>query len=159
MYSIIISGFRGQGVETASRVLAHAAFLTGKEVNSMLEYKENNALAYIRISPSEILEKGKISDIDCEIILDDMIEPLGGKIKVINSNHRIPSAVCIDAYTLAQKILKKPIVSTAMLGAFAAVNPLVNVRDIILGVEKVLKGKQENANILLVNEAYNMVKQ
>jgi pyruvate ferredoxin oxidoreductase gamma subunit len=158
---IRIHGRGGQGVVTFAQLLALAAYYDGKKVQAFpsfgVERRGAPVESYVRISDREITRRDHITNPDYFILVDSTLltnkSILNGLDKsdflLINSKKneddirryfaiypdvKIKS---IDAIELALQILGKPIINTAMLGAFACLTGLISMN----GVKKAIKDK------------------
>jgi len=191
MIEIRLHGRGGQGAVTAANILAAAAFEGGKQSQAFpafgVERRGAPVESYVRISEKQIHLRSQIYEPDMLIVLDPSLlkeESIfrglkkGGLI-VANTAGGFKRAghksICVDATSLANDILGRPITNTAMLGAFAAVSDLIPLKALTNSLGKAfsssstqlpdckeeqgqLKGKILEKNKVLVKKAYEIVK-
>jgi pyruvate ferredoxin oxidoreductase gamma subunit len=154
MIEISWHGRGGQGAFTAARLLAHAWMLKD-EGNFALafptfgpERRGAPIRAFSKLSTAPIANRGEIEKSDFVVLLDDSLLDEaalpslkeGGWI-IVNSRKsydaaRRPSIVAFDAAAIAERALGIPVVNTAMLGAIAALSPIICPDDIGRAIEK-----------------------
>lgn len=176
MKEIRIHGRGGQGGVTAAQVLAVAAFKDGKYSQAFphfgVERRGAPVMAFARLSDKFIRLKQQVYEPDYLIILDptlisavDVTAGLKGDGKVvINSKEPIKldtkaRIYTVDATTIALETLKRPIVNTATLGAFAKATGEVSLDSILSTLEGRFKGPVLEANQAAVKRAYKEVKE
>jgi len=178
MIEIRFHGRGGQGAVKASDILAMAAFIEGKEVQSFpffgVERRGAPVTAFTRISEEEIRIHCYIYEPDVLVILDPSLigaVPLteglkpGGKI-IINSQKEPSEFVFTDVenpiiYTADCSSIAiehglgnaaAPIVNTAILGAVAKATGLVSIDSITSAIiEKIPVKKEKNAEAARVS--------
>ncbi len=177
MIEIRIHGKGGQGAVTAAEVLAIAAFHDGKFSQAFPSFGPERSgapvEAYCRIDDKFINLRTHIYEPDHLIILDDSllkaIDVTKGLKKngiiVINSAESIKSNIKsdfssfnINATKIALDILGKPIVNTAMLGAFAKATKLVSLKSIEKALKEKFSGTILEKNIQAAKKAYDETK-
>ena len=191
MIEIRLHGRGGQGAVTAANILATAAFEGGKQSQSFptfgVERRGAPVESYVRISDKQINIRSQIYEPDMLIVLDPSLLREDaifrglkkGGIIVANTSSDFKRAghktICVDATSLANDILGRPITNTAMLGAFAAASNLVPLKALTNSLGKafgsksvqlpeckeepaMLKGKILEKNKVLVKRAYEAVK-
>jgi len=177
---IRIHGRGGQGVVTFSELLALAAYYDGKCVQAFPSFGVERMGApiesYVRISDEEIFRRDHITNPDYFIIVDEtllsnksILNGLDkGDIVLVNSTKneddlrkyfaiypdiKIKS---IDVISLALEILGKPIVNTALLGAFGFLTGIVSASAIKKAIKEKLGDKGSDVvakNIELAQKA------
>jgi pyruvate ferredoxin oxidoreductase gamma subunit len=174
MIEIRIHGRGGQGVVTAARLLATAAFEDGKWVQSFpmfgVERRGAPVEGYVRIDDKPIRIRCHVYSPDYILVLDqsliDVINIASGIKKggmiIINSKVSYKKrfkckTVSVDLFSIAEEILGRPIVNTAMLGAFAGITKLVTLNSLLKAIEKGMDKKYVEMNKKLVERAYEMV--
>ena len=191
MIEIRLHGRGGQGAVTAANILAAAAFEGGKQSQSFpafgVERRGAPVESYVRISDKQINIRSQIYAPDILIVLDSSLlkeESIfrglkkGGLI-VANTSSGFKrtghKTICVDATSLANDILGRPITNTAMLGAFAAASDLIPIEALTNSLGKafssmsvqlpeckeepaMLKGKILEKNKVLVKRAYEVIK-
>lgn len=134
MLEVRIHGRGGAGVKMSAQILGRAAFLSGYHTQDFAMYGAERrgapVVSFCRIDKNPILERGYVGKPDVVMILDDTLNfevMLRGlkkdSIVLINTNrskklgfHNKPHFVCIDATSVALKVIGKPIPNTIMLG-------------------------------------------
>lgn len=170
MIEIRVHGRGGQGVVTISEILAIAGFKEEKYTQAFPNFgpERRNAPveAYCRIDEKFINLRTQIYRPDYLIILDDGLLKLNitrglkdSGVVIINAKpeqsinagkfdvHRI------DAVKIAMETIGKPIVSTAMAGAFA-ITGVLSLRSIIEAVREKFPADIAETNIVAVRRAY-----
>jgi len=160
MLEIRIHGRGGQGAQVACQILAHAFFRAGREVQAFAAYGGERrgapVTAFVRVDDRPIRLRCDIDRADHALVFDPTL--LGdlppssvreAGVVVVNS----PAAGCgvhplgarlrpIDAAAIAERVGLWPIVSTAMLGAFAGATGLLALDDLVAAVEEGSPGKK-----------------
>ena len=176
MIEIRWHGRGGQGAVTASELVAAAAILEGKNALAFPEFGAERrgapVRAYTRISDSPIIARTPIINPDIVVILDpslimrEYIEDLkeGGTI-IINTKlsprkirerlgAQAANIVTVDATSIAIKYIGRPIVNTAILGAFVKGTGLVKLDTLSTLIRERFPGELGEANVRAVKEAY-----
>jgi len=165
MIEIIAHGRGAQGAVTFSNILAVAANCCGKYCQAFPSFGPERCGApvesYTRISDEPVHLRSQIYEPDIAIVLDasllktkDVASGLkNGGILIINTNQPVEKlniknkknfkVYGVDATAVALRVLKKNLVNTAMLGAFAAVTGIVTLDSIFKGIEKIFGSEQE----------------
>ncbi len=174
-------GRGGQGAWTASELLARAAILEGKYIQSFPEFGPERMgapiRAFTRVSEKPINLHCTVYNPNMVVVLDptllktvpiaEGIQPNG---TILINIKRQPKEIreqlgqvnaklwTVAATEIALKILGRPITNTAMLGALVKATSIVSLES----VEKVVKGRfppqLAERNIALVKQAYEEVK-
>ena len=190
MIEIRLHGRGGQGAVTAAEILAIVAFESGKYSQSFpafgVERRGAPVESYVRIADKPINLRSQIYEPDIVIVLDPSLLKeefifkglkKGGLI-VANTSSGFKKAgyksISIDATSLANEVLGRPITNTAMLGAFAAASDLISLKALTnslgrafgsksvqlpsCGAEEpeMLKGAILEKNKVLVKKAYEV---
>mgnify|MGYP000203283351 FL=1 len=177
-------GRGGQGVWTASNILAMAAMLEGKHVQSFPTFGPERSgaplMAFTRISDEPIEIHSMIYEPDIVVVLDptllgsvNVIEGLkkNGKI-VINFEGRKEDVYrglsvkegeykvyTVPATKIAIEILGRAITNTAMIGALLKAEPIVSIENVEKAVKERFRGKLAEQNIQLIRRAYELTKE
>lgn len=173
-------GRGGQGVVTASRLVAEAALKQGKKVQSFpsfgAERKGAPIKAFTKISNEPILNRSQIYNPDIVIVLDptllkveNVTEGLvkDGTIIVnidknpdqIKSELKLNNKVAtINATKIALETLGTAITNTPILGALAKVTGIVSLEAIIEVTKERFKQGLAEKNINAIKRAYEEVK-
>jgi pyruvate ferredoxin oxidoreductase gamma subunit len=171
LLEIRIHGRGGQGAVTAAEILAASAFKDGKFSQAFPKFgperRGSPIEAYCRINNKFINLRSHIYNPDYLIVLDDSLNGFTKGLKkngiiIINSKERKDfegfRVFSIDATKLAMDILEKPIVNTAMLGAFAKATGLISLESLIEAVGEKFEGEAKKRNLDLVRKAYEEMK-
>ncbi len=177
MIEIRIHGRGGQGSVTASEVLAVAAFKDGKYSQAFPKFGPERTgapvEAFCRIDEKFISVRTQIYEPDYLVILDqtlldavDVASGLNpGSIIVINSSdNQVKEKLkefdvrVIDATSIAMKNIGKPIVNTAILGAFLAATNIVSLKSLEEALSERFEGEIREKNIRTVRQAYDEMK-
>lgn len=170
-------GRGGQGAWTASELLAKAAILEGKHVQSFPEFGPERmgapVTAFTRISSEPIRLHCSIYDPSVVAVLDptlmktvkitEGLEKDG--VLIVNSreesgqlkrrlNLGSQEVWTVPATEIAMKILNVPITNTAMLGAATRAASLVDLKSIESVVRERFRKELAERNIAVVNEAF-----
>lgn len=167
MIKIRWHGRGGQGAITAAKIVANAAFASGYKGAVMTptfgtERRGAPVLTSLKISKEKIYDLSPITDPDMIVVLDHLLleeaditsglKP-GGLI-VLNtpkltdeySFDNMQVAVA-DVTSLAAKVgLKKGIVNTGIIGAFAKASKLIEIDVLTKAIEEEFKGKKSREN-------------
>ena len=174
MIEIRIHGRGGQGSVTASEVLAVAAFKDGKYSQAFPKFGPERTgapvEAFCRIDDKFVKIRSQIYEPDYLVILDqtllDAVDVTNGlkpgSIIVINSpDNSIKEKLkdfdvrIIDATKIAMKELGRPIVNTAIVGAFLAATNVVSLSSLEEALSERFEGDMREKNINAVRQAYN----
>lgn len=171
MIEIRFHGRGGQGVVTAARLLAEAAFLEGKYCQAFpffgAERRGAPVVAFARIDNKPIRARAQIYEPNHVVVLDptvlkavNVVSGLKrGGLAVINAK-KIPNELegtklaLIDATAIAIETLGVPITGTAMLGALAKATGVVSLDSVAKVMEKRFKGKLSEKNVAVARAAY-----
>ncbi len=180
LFEIRWHGRGGQGVVTASRLLAEAAMFEGKHVQAFPEFGPERTGApirgFTRISDEKIRVHSQIYDPNMVVVLDPtLLESInvadglikGGKI-VVNTGMAPQDllkklkiddakAYTVDATRIALDVLGRPITNTAMLGAVVKAEPMIELNSIIESVSKRFHGAIGEKNVQAIKRAYEEV--
>lgn len=155
-------GRGGQGVVTASRILASTALKGGYYLQSLPEFGAERSgapiAAYTRISATPIIDRGPIDTPDAIIVLDssllETIDVLAGMSPtgaiVVNAPSTESSSLkhlklgpkqelwTVNASQIAMDTLGRNIPNTPILGAFAEAAPVLDLATLGAGLEELL---------------------
>lgn len=171
MIEIRIHGMGGQGAVTAAEVIAVAAFHDGRYSQAFpffgVERRGAPVTAFARIDDKFIRLRAQVTEPDVIVVLEpSMSESLvfsGLKENgtAIINNTKKPSAkqktFTVDATKIALETIGKPIVNTAILGAFAAATGLVTLESLKKALSERFSGKLLEANISAVERTYQEI--
>lgn len=175
-------GRGGQGVVTASEILARAALLEGKYVQHFPEFGPERAgapvRAYTRISDEPIDIHSGVYTPDIVVVIDPTLLPLkdmlfaglkSGGYFIINIAEPPQDLVqtCreknlklgfVDATKIALDIFKRPFFNTPMVGALVKVTGIVKLESVLEAVKARFPGPVAEKNIEAIRRAYEEVK-
>lgn len=174
-------GRGGQGAWTASELLARAAILEGKYVQSFPEFGPERmgapVAAFTRVSNEPIKIHCAVYNPDVVAVLDPTLlktvpvaDGLGEEGVIVVNSKDNPKEVrkflktdkgkvwAVPATEIAIKILGMPITNTAMLGAVARVTGIVNLESIEKTVRERFRKDVAEKNFAVIKEAYEEVK-
>jgi len=174
-------GRGGQGVWTASELLAKAAIHEGKYIQSFPEFGPERmgapVRAYTRISDRPINLHCAIYRPNVAVILDPTLfktvplaEGLPEDGVLIVNTRESPAKVrkqleiagrkvwTVPATDIAFRTLGRPVSNTAMLGAVARASGIVGLESIEKAVKERFSPKMAEKNVEVVNEAYREAK-
>ena len=184
MLRIRLHGRGGQGIKTASQILGTAAFLSGYQSQDFPLYGAERRgapiVAFTRISPEPILERGPISIPDLLLIGDETLledpqaAPLCGSdeltVVFINStkdtqilkkdfNLSTPPVACGLTHLCQQYLNNAMVRSTALAAAGARLTGLISIETLLESVEIELEtmgiaGQPLQNNLDLVREVF-----
>ncbi|MDR2100342.1 MAG: 2-oxoacid:acceptor oxidoreductase family protein [Campylobacteraceae bacterium] len=174
MCEIIWYGRGGGGAFTAARLLGIAASLENRYALAFPTFGPERrgalVLGFTKLDDVKILDRSEITEADFAIILDETLFSdevlkrlkLNGTLLINTKDiskyaslHK--NAVGLDASALALAILKKPIVNTAFLGAFAAVSKEISLNALENAVKQDMKASLVEKNIELLRTSYESV--
>jgi pyruvate ferredoxin oxidoreductase gamma subunit len=180
MLEIRWHGRGGQGSFTAARLLGNAAVLNGQFAQAFPSFGPERrgaaVLGFTRIDEAKITDRSEVKGCDHVIVLDEtlmnekVLEGLrpGGYLMINTATPEKYAAIseqpntkllCLDATGLAQAILKRPVANTAMLAAFIAATNAVPIESAKSAVSEGLKPSLVDANITLIETAYQASKE
>ena len=171
MIEIRFHGRGGQGAVTAAEVLAVSAFKDNKYSQAFPKFGPERSgapvEAYCRLDDKFINLRTQVYNPTHLIVLDmsllkvvDVSRGLKENgIVIINSNKKQEiggyKVFNIDATKIALEVLGKPIVNTAMLGAFAKATNLVFLESIKDSLRERFQRELAERNIEAIETAYN----
>lgn len=183
MFEVRFHGRGGQGAVTAAELLAVAAGEEGKSSQSFpvfgVERRGAPVASFCRIDDKQIRIHQQVYNPDFVVVLDegllDGVDVASGLkengVIIVNSkcdasalNEKLKpkggmKVFVVDATGIALKNLGKPIVNTAMLGAFAKASGLVTLESVKKAVNERFEGKMAEKNAKAVEECFNELKQ
>ncbi len=177
-------GRGGQGVWTASNILAAAAMYDGKHVQSFPTFGPERSgaplLAFTRISDEPIEIHSMIYKPDAVVVLDptllnrrDIIEGLKPKGLIVTNYEGNVNELyemlgiskgeyrvfITPATKIAIEILGRAITNTAMIGALLKALPIVRMESVEKAIRDRFEGKLAELNIQLIKRAYELTKE
>ncbi len=170
-------GRGGQGVVTASQLLAQAALLEGKHIQAFPEFGPERTgapiLGFTRISDASIDVHSQVYEPDAVVVLDPTLlknvpvtEGLkkGGKL-VVNTdlspkelktqlNGEGIRVFTVNATRISLDVIGRPIFNTAMLGALVKTTDVVSLNSVIKVTSERFAGSIGEKNIAAVKRAF-----
>ncbi|RLF05439.1 MAG: hypothetical protein DRK00_04435 [Thermoprotei archaeon] len=184
MYEVRWHGRGGQGVVTASDLLARAALLEGKHVYHAPEFGPERrgapVRAYTRISDEPIEQHFGIYNPDAVVIIDPGLQRAydvvlagvkRGGLLVVNAKKVDEELLrrakelelkvwSVDAFTIALDVFGRPLYNTPMLGAFTKASGLVKLESVLEAVRERFKSPDiVEKNINAIKRAYEEVRE
>lgn len=171
MKKIRIHNRGGQGGVTAASIIVNAALKEGLYGHAIPKFTGERRGApievYVRLDQDDILIRTPIRKPDVIIVMDQSLFEIanvteglveGGFIianteKPLDFNARFKLAT-LNATKLAEKWIDRPIVNTAMLGAFCKATNLVSLDSMLEAVSDRFQEDEEGKNTNLVNHAF-----
>ena len=179
-----IHGRGGQGVVTAAELLSVAAFTEGQHAQAFPSFGSERTgapvVSFCRIADRPIRTREPIAAPDALIIQDatllhqvnvfEGLRPEG--YLLVNSAHsfeelglgkfvrgfRRERLLVVPATELAQKHLGRPMPNAALLGGFAALTGVVELRSVITAISGRFTGAKADGNIAAATAAYGFVR-
>ncbi|KXB06335.1 pyruvate ferredoxin oxidoreductase [candidate division MSBL1 archaeon SCGC-AAA382A20] len=178
MKQIRIHGRGGQGTVTMASLLARAAFETGKWSQGFPSFGVERlgapVEAFTKIDDKEITDRSQIYEPDYVIVQDaslirlvDVLKGLKEDGMILVNSSANPEEIdletdrkimTIDATNIALEHLGKPIMNTALAGAFAGITGLINKDSLNKVVREEFPGEVGEKNVAAINDAYERVK-
>lgn len=190
-YEIIVHGRGGQGAKTTAEILAQAGLAADKFVQAFPEFGPERSGAplrtFVRIADEFIRSHEPIVEPDAVLILDEGLlntEKVDknihlAKVVIINTAKSVEKVtevlqknekfankfsgevVVVDASGISQDIIGQNRPNTVILGKFAAMNDMVNIKDVVAAFEdKYIKkiGEESTAkNVKAIKSAATIV--
>jgi len=177
MKEVIFLGRGGQGGVIASRLLACAAFIDGKNVQAFpffgVERRGAPVRAYARIGESPIRKRSPIEKADYVIVLDSTLLEGGNMPSYLKENGSVIINTKDDSLERSRKGLgyiytfdassvavkhrlgteNAPIVNTAILGVIAKITKLVKMESLVRAIKENMSVKKDE-NVKAAREAY-----
>ncbi len=184
MFQVRFHGRGGQGVVTASEVLSVAAFLEGRHAQAFpsfgSERKGAPVVAFCRIDDKEIRLREPILEPDALIVQDptlfkgiDVCQGLKRTGYLLVNSHRSLSDLHLDAIAeelpsghvltvpateFAFKHIGRPLPNAALLGAFAALTGIVQLKSVVAAIHDAFPSQKiALANIAAATAAHDAV--
>ncbi len=179
MIEIRLHGRGGQGTVTAAELLAVAAFDDGREAQAFpafgVERRGAPVVAFCRISDQPVRIRSQIYQPDYVVVQDptllEAVDVLSGLkpdgTVLINSEH--PAAdlnldtsarvITFPATKIAMEELGRPIMNTAILGAFSGLSGMISFEAIERSIRHRFPGELGDRNIKAARRAYEAIKE
>ncbi|MFW6436237.1 MAG: pyruvate ferredoxin oxidoreductase subunit gamma [Halococcoides sp.] len=171
---IRIHGRGGQGSVTLAQLLAQAAHEEGIWAQAFpafgVERRGAPVEAFARFDDSKITDRSQVDEPDVVIVQDtslleyvDVTEGVDGDGLVIVNTGKSPEAVdlttdaevvTIDATEIALEHLGKPIMNTALLGAFAGATEILSQESLEEVITRKFGGEIGDQNVAASNDAF-----
>ncbi len=180
-------GRGGQGVVTASRILASAALRGGYYMQSLPDFGAERSgapiAAYTRVSETPPVDRGPVDEPDVVIVLDSsligQVDMLGGLIPdgtvILNTPNPDAAAIgrlepgaqqklwTLNASQIAMDLLRRNLPNTPVLGAFANAVPVLDLDTISLALKEIMSEKFSEsiieANLKALRLGYDQARQ
>lgn len=179
MKEIRIHGRGGQGSVTMAQMLSQAAFEDGKWAQGFPSFGVERlgapVQAFTRIDDKKITDRSQIDTPDYVIVQDPtlvgLVDVLRGLQKdgmVIMNSTSSPEEIgletenkvlTVDATNIALEHLGRPIMNTALMGAFSGATGLIKKESINKVIKRKFPGEIGDKNVSAVNDAFERVKQ
>ena len=185
MVEIRIHGRGGQGVVTASDLVAMAAFHEGHHAQAFPSFGSERTgapvVSYCRVEDREIRSREPVLEPDIIIVQDptlltvmDVFSGLKpGGYALINSSKTLEELeledvlkktdadhlVTVPASELAREYLGRPLPNAALLGAMSALTGLVDIASVEGAIKQRFHGRLGDSNSAAARAAYDYVKE
>ena len=184
MVEVRIHGRGGQGVVTASDLLAMAAFTDGHHAQAFPSFGSERTgapvVSYCRIGDREIRTREAVFEPDVVIVQDPTLltvinvfsglKPDG--YALVNStkdldelglgqlvrDHQPGHVITIPAYDIAREHVGRPLPNAVMLGGMAALTGLFRLSSVVDAIHKRFPGKIGDGNAAAATAAYELVR-
>lgn len=177
MYAIRIHGRGGQGSVTLAQLLAQAAHEEGLWAQAVpsfgVERRGAPVEAYVRFDETKITDRSHVESPDFVIVQDtslleyvDVTEGLSEDGLILLNTSADPEAVnvetdaevvTVDATEIALDHLGRPIMNTALLGAFAGATGMLEQESLETVITRKFGGEIGQQNVAATNDAYTEV--
>jgi pyruvate ferredoxin oxidoreductase gamma subunit len=183
MFQVRFHGRGGQGVVTAAELLSVAAFLEQRHAQAFPSFGSERTgapvVSFCRIDDKEIRLREPILEPDALIVQDPTLfkavdvcqglKPTG--YLLVNSNRNVSDlhldaiakqlpdgqVLTVPASELALRHVGRPLPNAALLGAFAALTGIVNLKSVAAAIREAFPAKIAEANIIAATVAHNAV--
>jgi pyruvate ferredoxin oxidoreductase gamma subunit len=183
MFQVRFHGRGGQGVVTAAELLSVAAFLEQRHAQAFPSFGSERTgapvVSFCRIDDKEIRLREPILEPDALIVQDPTLfkavdvcqglKPTG--YLLVNSNRnlrdlhlnaiaeKLPDGhvLTVPASDLALKYVGRPLPNAALLGAFAALTGIVDLKSVSAAIGEAFAKKIADANIAAATAAHDFV--
>ncbi len=183
MFQVRIHGRGGQGAVTGAELLSIAAYLEGKHAQAFPSFGSERTgapvVSFCRIDDKEIRLREPILEPDALIVQDPTLfkaidvcqglKPSG--YLLVNSNRsltdlhldtivrQLPAGhvLTVPASELALKHVGRPLPNAALLGAFARLTGIIELKSVTAAIRDTFPEKIATANIAAATAAYDAV--
>lgn len=177
MQQIRIHGRGGQGSVTLGHLIAEAAFAEGKWTQAFpqfgVERRGAPVEAFARIDDEKLRDRSHVYEPDYVIVQDpsliefvDVTKGLKPEGTMIVNTAEEPSAlsldteaeiITVDATEIAMEHIERPIMNTALLGAFASASGLIDIESIEQVIMEEFPGEIGEKNVAASSDAFQVV--
>jgi pyruvate ferredoxin oxidoreductase gamma subunit len=183
MFQVRFHGRGGQGVVTAAELLAVAAFFEGRHAQAFPSFGSERTgapvVSFCRIDDSEIRLREPILEPDALIVQDPTLLKAVNVCQglknagylLVNSNRnlselhldeiasKLPAAhaLTVPASELALKHVGRPLPNAVLLGAFAALTGIVDLKSVTAAIGEAFVKNIATANIAAATAAHDAV--
>ncbi len=178
LIEIRFHGRGGQGAVTSAEILAEAVFYSGKEAQAFpffgVERRGAPVQAFCRIDDKKVRLHQNVYEPDYLVVLDETLfesmnvfEGLKEKGIAVVASKKPAAAFAppkqsqkvftVDAYGVARSVLGKPIVNTAMLGAFAKITGIVSLENVKKAISEHFPPDLAEKNAAAVQKCFDAV--
>ncbi|QPK81364.1 2-oxoacid:acceptor oxidoreductase family protein [Schaalia sp. ZJ405] len=185
MVEVRIHGRGGQGVVTASDLLAMAAYTDGHHAQAFPSFGSERmgapVVSFCRITQSEIRTREPVLEPDVIIVQDPTLLPvmdvfagikpngyvlvnstksftelgLGDMVNALPAGH----AQTIPAFDIAKEFVGRPVPNAVMLGGFAALTGLIRLESVVGAIRSRFPGRVGEANIAAATHTFDLIAQ
>jgi pyruvate ferredoxin oxidoreductase gamma subunit len=183
MFQVRIHGRGGQGVVTAAELLSVAAYLEGGHAQAFPSFGSERmgapVVSFCRIDDKEIRLREPILEPDALIVQDPTLfkaidvcqglRPTG--YLLVNSNRSLTElhldaiakqlpgghVLTVPASELAHKYVGRPLPNAALLGAFARLTGIVQLKSVTTAIREAFGEKIAEANVAAATAAYDAI--
>lgn len=177
MQQIRIHGRGGQGSVTLAHLVAEAAYEEGQWGQAFpsfgVERRGAPVESFVRISDETITNRSQVNEPTHVVVQDEtlikFVDVVGGLetdgMILVNTPHDpsalvldgIDTVVTIDATAIALAELGRPIMNTALLGAFAAVTDVLTLESVATVIADRFSGETGRLNVDTATRAFDEV--
>lgn len=183
MVEVRIHGRGGQGVVTASDLLAMAAFTDGHYAQAFPSFGSERTgapvVSFCRIADVQIRTREPVLEPDVIVVQDptllSVMDVFAGLkdtgYVLLNSTKDFPElglvdlvaslpaghAVALPAFDIAREHLGRPVPNAVMLGGVAALTGLIRLESVIGAIHQRFPGKLGDANVAAASAAYDLI--
>ncbi|GBD38741.1 MAG: pyruvate/ketoisovalerate oxidoreductase subunit gamma [Deltaproteobacteria bacterium] len=176
MIEVRIHSRGGQGMVTASQILASALVCEGKYIQAFPEFGPERRgaplKAYLRFNDMPILKREPVISPNVLVVSDETLLSLkdtllgvsADTVFIVNTekngfNLSYAKVFTVPATSLALKIIGRAIVNTAMVGAFIKAIGIPSLSSVERVLPRFLNGKRVEKNFELVKAAWEQTRQ
>jgi pyruvate ferredoxin oxidoreductase gamma subunit len=177
MQQIRIHGRGGQGSVTLGHLIAEAAFAEGQWSQAFpqfgVERRGAPVEAFARVDDEKITDRSHVYEPDYVIVQDpsliefvDVCKGLDGEGTIIVNTSSSPeelgldteaTVLTVDATEIAMEHIERPIMNTALLGAFASASGIIELDSIESVIMDTFPGEIGERNVAASSDAFQVV--